>query len=198
MHTKKTKKNYLPGIIILILGLAIIIGILAYSYYSAATYDSPFFPERRTMGQRLYAETLARDLQIAYPQTPEELMALHSAASFLLYGDFTDDADFLVDVINWQRQMYSPELLAANPPDTQLENLLDAIAFLYETGITPRRPEIISVRFYYLDQAAVHMRQVMVHYDNLYWVYFLETNEDDRWKIMGWVRTDYTFSHEIP
>ena len=198
MYVNK-KKNLVPALIVIILGLAIIIGIIAYSIYVSANVTSPFVPERQRAAERLYEETLARDLAAYYPQSPEELMNLYAAAMFFLYGNFIADEDFMLDVLDWQRQMLHPYLLEINPPQYQFANLVAAIEALNESGISPRRAEITATRFDFANhrRAEVHLRQVMVHYEKMYWVYFLETDEDDKWRILGWVRTDNTFQNEI-
>jgi len=196
MYAKK-RKNILPAVIIILIGLIVVLGVLAYSHYITAADTVPFVRERRRQGERLYQETLARDLAASYPQTPQELMTLFNATTHFLYGSIIDDDVLFERVVLFQREMFSTELLEGNPFQEQLANLLEAIYLLNEYGITPRRPDVVSARYTDLRSAIVNVRQVMVHYDNLYWAYFLERDDDDFWRITGWVRTDSSFMHDF-
>ncbi|MCL2415970.1 MAG: hypothetical protein FWD01_04055 [Defluviitaleaceae bacterium] len=195
----KKKRNIMPGIIVLLLGLIVITGILFYGYYVTSTTHTPFYSNRTNQGQQLYNETLGRDMVVNYPQSPEELMNLYNAATFFLYGNIIADEQMIADVIDFQRLMLSHEIVTTNSPTEQLRNIREAVDFLNDAGITVRRPEVMAVRFdLHSNRIAIaNIRQIMVFNDNLYWVYFLELDDNDQWKIVSWSQTDDTFTLQI-
>jgi hypothetical protein len=200
MKTKTKKKikkqQVIAFVIILVCGVAAIAGLLLHALRVTAETEQPFVHERRHNAQRLYRETIGRDILENYPQTPRELMEAYGASVWLLYGEFIATEDMFMQVIEFQRTLFSHELRQSITADEQFNNLMASIAEMSYAGVLARRPEIEEIAFDFIDQrsALVEVRHRFTWHDNLYRLYYVVMDENDLWRIASWALADSDFN----
>ncbi|WP_026836020.1 DUF6715 family protein [Eubacterium xylanophilum] len=97
----------------------IVIGvIIAFSRHKKQTVNI----ESDTMAATEVQKLINKDLELAYPATPSEVVKLYSRISQCIYNDNITDEE-LGQVLDQLRKLYSSELLSANPRDTHLQNI---------------------------------------------------------------------------
>jgi lactate dehydrogenase-like 2-hydroxyacid dehydrogenase len=187
-RTRTKKKNVLLFFIVLILGIGAIGSILAYGAHVSANMPQHFVHERRHTAGRLYRETVGLDLDENYPQEPADLMELYARAFFLLHGNFIIDEDIFMDVIEFQRQLFTQELRDRNPAQYQLANHLANLEIFDEANAVLRPPTIERIRHDFYDQrtALAYVIHSFMAHENLYRVYHLMMDENDMWRINTW------------
>ena len=194
---KKKRKNVGLFILILLLGIGAIAGILAYGAYVTANTPQPFVWERRHNAERMYQETVGLNLEEDYPQNPARLMELYSTSVFFLYGNFILCEDIFMEVIEFQRALFSQELLATTTAQQQFNNLMRNLDNIQEESeLILRRSVIENIRHDFYDQRtalAYVIHPFMFHVD-LFRVYHLVMDDDDRWKINSWRLADSEFN----
>lgn len=192
---RKKRKNTLLFMIIMLAGIVAIGSILAYGAHVSANTPQYFVHERRHTAGRLYRETVGRDMEENYPQTPLLLMELYATTFFLLHGNFILDEDIFMEAIEFQRQLFTQELRDRNPPQLQLANLLANLETFGEADAVLRPSTVENVRHDFYDQrsALAYVVHPFMTHENLYRVYHLEMDENDMWRINSWVEADEEF-----
>jgi len=189
------RKNGLLFLIILVVGIAAIGSILAYGAHVSANAPQYFVHERRHTGERMYRETVGSNISENYPQTPWHLMELYAASFFLLHGNFILDESIFMDVIEFQREMFTQELRDRNPPQYQLYNHLTNLHIFQEAEAVLRPSRVENIRHDFYDQrsALAYVVHPFMTHENLYRVYHLEMDGNDLWRINSWVEADAEF-----
>ena len=193
----KKRKNVALFVFILLLGLGGIAAILAYGAHISANTDHPFVWERRHNAQQLYRQTVELNIRENYPQSPTALMELYTTSVFFLYGDFILCEDIFMEVIEFQREMFSLELLAGTTAAQQFNNLMASLeGFQDEANLLLRRSSIENIRHDFHDQrtALVYVIHPFMFHANLYRVYHLIMDDNDMWRINSWSLADSDFN----
>ena len=192
---KIVRKNSLLFLIILLAGILAIGGILAYGAHVSANSPQHFVHERRHTADRLYRETVGMDIYENYPQTPWKLMEIYAASFFLLHGNFILDEGIFMEVIEFQRQLFTQELRDRNPSHLQLANHLANLEIFREADAVLRPSTVENVRHDFYDQrtALAYVIHPFMTHENLYRVYHLEMDENDMWRINTWREADEEF-----
>ena len=195
-RANKKRKNSLLFFIILLVGIGAIGSILAYGAHVSANTPQLFVHERRHTADRLHRETVGMDITENYPQTPWQLMDLYNTAFFLLHGNFVLDEGVFMDVIEFQREMFTQELRDRNPPHSQLANHLINLETFREAEAVLRPSIVENIRHDHVGQrtALAYVVHPFVMHENLYRMYHLEMDDDDMWRINSWVETDEEFN----
>ena len=192
---RTVRKNRLLFFIILIAGIAAIGSILAYTAHISANTPQDFVYERRHTAGRLYRETVGLDISENYPQTPWQLMDLYATSFFLLHGNFILDEGIFLEVIEFQRELFTQELRDRNPPQLQLANHLANLETFREADAVLRPSRVENVRHDFYDQrsALAYVVHPFMTHENLYRVYHLIMDDDDMWRINSWAEADEEF-----
>ncbi|MDR2166732.1 MAG: hypothetical protein LBE35_02635 [Clostridiales bacterium] len=192
----KKNKQILIGILVIIVGVGGIVALLAYAFRVTAETEWPFVHERRHSAQRLYNETIGRNILENYPTTPRELMEAYAASVLFLYGDFIALDSVFMQAIEFQRHLFSDGLRASITAEEQFLNLSANLAELGYANIMVRRPEIYEIAFDFVDQrsALVEVRHRFVGHDYMYRLYHVALDDADLWRIMSWAVTDSDFN----
>ena len=191
----KKRKNTMLFFMILLAGIAIIVSILAYGSHVSANMPQHFVHERRHTADRMYRETVELDIRKNYPQTPWQLMDLYATSFFLLHGNFILDERIFMDVIEFQRELFSQELRDLNPLELQLANHLSNLKRFREADavLRPSRVENVRHDFYGQRTALAYVVHPFMTHENLYRVYHLEMDENDMWRINSWTEATEEF-----
>jgi len=197
----KRKQNKISNkglfIVVAIFGICLIGGLIAYGAYVSNNIQHIFVREHRHVGERLYSETVELDLYANYPQSPTRLMEFYNTAFFLLNSNIIIYDNVMMEVINFQRNLFSAELLSLSTPQQQFETLRRNLEELYAGGgVTLRRSTIENVRHDFYDQrtALVYVIHPFMFAPDLHRIYHLIMDENDMWKINSWVLTDSEFN----
>ncbi|MCL2575112.1 MAG: hypothetical protein FWE33_01640 [Defluviitaleaceae bacterium] len=183
-------------IIILIIGIAGIGGIIYYAVYSDSLIERPFVPERRQTAERMYRETVGIDLSQDYPANPRDLMELYAITHQFLYGNFIALDWMFMEVIEFQRQLFSQELRSANSSAEQFNNLMKDIELISEQGGRVLRAQIYEFTIGYGedDEALMQVRHRFAQHDDLFRLYHLILDDDGYWRINSWIEADEHFN----
>lgn len=167
----------------------VVLGLLYYNYLNNRA------ARNQAVEQKTEKEILLEyDFETEYPKTVRDVVKLYGRYLECIYGQELEEGE--LELLNEQmRKLYSTQLLAYNPSETQLTDLKDELAYYEE--------ENLVVSDYQVDQAED------IHYatmdDNEYASIelvlklkgqkngvaqiveeILLIKEDDRWKIQGW------------
>ena len=193
---KKTKNNLFAFIVVAIVGVGIIVGIMAYAFYVSANIERPFVHARRIQAQRLYDGTVGQNIEANYPTTPRRVMELYLMSFRLLHGDFIAMESMFFEVIDFQRLLFSEELLErAGTREEQFATLMENLDIIAQTEVTIRSSELfeINLDYRYENTALAQVRHNMLRYEDLYRLYFLQMDENDKWRIHSWRQTNSNF-----
>ena len=194
-QAKRKKKNGILFFVILLLGVGVIGAALAYAAHVSANTPQYFVHERRHTAERLYRQTVGLNISENYPQNPRDLMDLYATSFFLLHGNFILDEGIFMNVIEFQREMFSQELRDLNPPQLQLANHLANLETFREADATLRPSTVENIRYDHAGQrtALAHVVHPFMTHENLYRVYHLMMDENDMWRINSWVESNEEF-----
>ncbi|MCL2169009.1 MAG: hypothetical protein FWB74_03170 [Defluviitaleaceae bacterium] len=196
MSKMSRKTSTILGIAILIIGVVGIAAVFWHAYRVTAATERPFVHERRQSAERLYRYTLGRDMENNYPRTPRELMDLYSLTVQFLYGDFIALDSMFMRVIEFQRSLFTAYLRSIVPAETQFYNLQASLYELQYHGILGRRAEVyeFTIDYVYERHALIEVRHRFMLHDDLFRVYHLSMDDDDRWRIASWALADQYFN----
>jgi asparagine synthetase B (glutamine-hydrolysing) len=135
---------------------------------------------------------LNKDLEINYPETPREVVKLHSSMLKTLYTDLKDeDVKALALKI---RELYDTEFLEKNPEAQYLQNTYSDIVQWKEKK--RRITNYILVNEDLEQESEIDGKKYAVVYVSYTiqenskftetWKYLLRLSEDNKWKILGW------------
>ncbi len=194
---KKKKSNTIIGVLILLIGISAVVLLMGYSYNQSRHYLSMFTKEKKSLAQPLYDRVMTLSDNTAYPANPDDVMDVYNAAYLLLYGDMILDEKLVDAVLKQQRKLFSTELLASNPYDTQMTELKRSLAYLTQMGVHVTAMEKKSALFEEDDRTkcSVRVTQTTSIFKQYYWLYSLKKDATDhRWKIVSWQATDENFN----
>lgn len=150
---------------------------------------------------RTEVETLTeKNLAVAYPQTPREVVKLYGRITKCLYNtELTDDE--MKDLIGQLRYLYSDELLENN---TEISMI--AFTSSEKESFTAEKKEIFGYtvdsasKIRYLndkggERAVINMyftTKTGSRFDRSYEEFVLRKDSEGRWKILGWRETEET------
>jgi len=196
----KKKRNHVGLFIaIAILGVCGIATIFAIGAHVSANTPQPYVWERRHNAARLYAETVELDIHNPenYPQNPQQLMELYNAAFFFLHGDFILDDDIFMEVIEFQRALFTDEILETTTARQQFDNLMNNLEILRaDNDVLLRRSFVENIRHDFRDQrtALAYVVHPFMLQADLYRVYHLRMDDNNMWRINSWSRADSEFN----
>lgn len=197
MLMKRKRKNIGVFVVVLILGLGAIGAILAYGAHVSANIHRRFVHERYHTAERLYRATVGQNILENHPQNPRELMEFYTDSFFLLHGDFIVCDDIFMEVIEFQRALFSPSLLTGTTAQQQFDRLKANLEALGEEGnMLLRRPVVDNIRHDFYDQrtALAYVIHPFMFHADLYRVYHLIMDDNDRWLINSWSLADADFN----
>jgi len=186
------KTSVIIGVFILITGIAIVSGVLIHAFRIEAETERPFVHERRQSAERHYRDTLGRDMERDYPRTPRELMELYATTVLFLHGNFIALDSMFMQVIEFQRLLFTEELQGLMTAEEQFNNLrLNMIELNYEDA-SIRRAEFDEIVIDYVDghNALVQARHRFLFNEDLHRLYWLQLGADGRWRINSWALAD--------
>lgn len=150
---------------------------------------SDFLPNRFVAGRIRFQEIMSHDLEYNFPTTPAEVVARYSEIYNFIYSNFLDSDELLEQLVIQKRHLLSPEILANNPLENQLESLKMHLENLVERNFHYIGFRQLNVEY---DRDIPTVATVtVIHYGsiplNVRITYLLERNlEKDRWFIAGW------------
>jgi len=186
------KTSIIAFIIILFVGIGTIGGILWHAFRVEAETERPFVHERRQTAERHYRSTLGRDMERDYPRTPRELMELYSTTVLFLHGDFIALDSMFMQVIEFQRSLFTTQLQELMTAQEQFDSLMQNLAELSEIDANIRRAEFDEITIDYVEgnNALVQARHRFLFNEDLHRLYWLQLDEDGRWRIASWALAD--------
>ena len=193
---KKRKSNTAVFVLVLLVGVLGLGAIFFYASVVTSQIERPFVHERRQTAERLHRETVGLDLEQDYPTTPRGVMELYAITVQFLYGDFIALDSMFMEVIEFQRMLFSQQLRQYNSAQQQFYNLIEHLQLLEEAEARILRPEVEEISFDYVDMRSVlvQVRHRFAHHSNLYRLYHLVLDENDTWRINSWVEADENFN----
>lgn len=193
----KHRKSLIAGIIILVVGVALIGGTIVYGIDRSKNSDQKFYQNSRSTGQRLYDKALAY-MENGYPETAEDVIDLNNIIMQLYYGKIVSSDELIRELVTMQRQLFSDYLLENNDFEDQYANVLESADILYEKKVYIYNIEAGSV-FYSSggDMCSVPITEFMNNYEKMYWNYYLKLDDEGHWKIHNYQRTDKSFRNVI-
>ena len=177
----KPKNNYIAGVIVIIIGVCVIAGIVFYGLNQSR--DENFASQHLTRARRLYERITSVDLVNDYPQTVEAVVDLFNDIALMLESDMVINPDIKRELLIIQRQLYTSELLDANPFEAQFQNLLSNTQTLMEEGFVTagfRRGESRLDEFHQ-NRMIVRVWQRIRDVGDVQWDYHMR-RQDGRWK----------------
>ena len=193
---KKKKTNVAVLLFVLIIGIGGIVSIVAYSMHVNANIPQLYVRERRGTGERLYRNTVGINIRENYPRNPAQLMDLYLLSVSFLYGNIILDEGIFMEVIEFQREMFSDELLASSTAQSQFDNLMASLEVLDYLGLSLRTSTVENIRHDFYDQrtALAYVIHPFFLQDNIYRVYHLAMDENNKWRINSWSQADSDFN----
>ena len=190
----KKRKNTVAGIIIIVLGIALIAGVIIYVLYVSKDQPQYFINAKRAKGNLLLNSIRSYDLENGYPEIAEEVMELNSAIMHLYYGRIVSDNSLIRELVDTQRLIFDDVLLELNTAESQWEKIVRDAETLYNENVYIYQIDQ-GVAFYSTEQdmCIVPITITLINYEKVYWNYFLSLDDQGRWKIYTWQRTDKYF-----
>ena len=127
--------------------------------------------------------------------TPEEVM--HYAVNILsaLHGNYITEDGLFAGIIYRQRQLFGQEILDLNSFESQYNYFLFQLAErrlngMYQTGI-----RLVDIQYLtqYPEAARAHVSQTFENLGLVHWVYVLENEPENGWRIQSWHLADAHF-----
>lgn len=192
---KSTKKsNNVIGTLIIVLTGLIIVCIVGYGVIQNKNIIKIFKKDDSIMSRKTYEQILEISDE-NYPKTPDEVMQIYADTYKLLYGNKIEDNIVIKPILKKQRVLFSKNLLDKNPFDKQLENIIKNMDNLkmqevYMIGIH-LKPVIYDSEN--ANKAYIRVFNQDNYFKNYYYIYYLERDENSKWKITAWYNTDENY-----
>jgi len=192
------KTTNLISILVLLIGISILIAIsvTAYNNWIASPQAGRFVKEKNSEALKIYNEVMAFNEIEDYPKTPDEVIELYNKSYRLLYGNMIKDETVIDEVLHQQRKLYTEELLELNTYEQQLEELKSSIESLKEQKLDiidiKQKPALYDAQKNN-KSCTIRITQTGSNFSKFYWNYFLEKDENDKWKILGWKASNEDF-----
>ncbi len=193
----KNKRDINKSTLITVLAMSIIAAIIIFSYYYIQTTTKPLFPNMS--GDKSEAQILIeKDLELAYPATPREVMRLFLRVTKCLYNDDLTEEE-IESLVSKLREINDEELLEINTLENQIIILKEEIDEFKEENkkLSNYSIEESESIVYWTkdgrDYASVLVSSTFTKSKELIKVYedfTLRRDEDGKWKILGWSLSD--------
>ncbi len=191
-----TKKgNNIIGILFIVLVVCILVGFFVISMINNRDTVGYFNKDDKIISEGIYEKVMSINEE-NYPITPEEVVTLYTEGYKLLYGDKIKDTSIVPNILEKQRILLSDEILGNNPIEEQEQNVLSSMENIKSNKV---RLTSVDVKPAMYDPKDSNIAYVKVDTkDNLfqtyYYLYYLERQQDEKWKITGWYNTDENYN----
>ena len=191
-----TKKgNNIIGILFIVLVVCILVGFFVISMIKNRDTAGYFNKDDKITAEAIYEKVMSISEE-NYPITPEEVVTLYTEGYKLLYGDKIKDTSIVPNILEKQRILLSDEILTNNPIEEQEKNVLSSMENIKNNKVRLTSVDVKPVMY---DPADSNVAYVKVDKkDNLfqtyYYLYYLERQPDEKWKITGWYNTDENYN----
>lgn len=183
----KNKTNNVIGMVIISLSIAVILGIIYYSYLHTMQNPHRYLENKEGIGKKLYTKIMSYDDSENYPKTPEEVMDLFIDTTHMIYGKIILDESLYEEILKQQRMIYAEEILLLNSYENQYNELINQLKEMedrdtYSISIAQKSPiyEIDDMNVCYI--TIVHKLKGMEDEEV---EYILKKNNANQWKIVG-------------
>ena len=186
MTTGPRRKHVGLGIAIILLGVAIVAGLVIHAVRGIDDRPELFYRQHRNMATRLFAQVEAFDPEDD-TLSAREVMELFMATKHLLYGNMIICEDIRETTFIAHRALLSSERTADTTVSEQFTTLMLDIAFLLDQEERMSGFRINSVdydQFFPERYAVAHVREDLLSL-SYYWRYHL-INENGRWRVDAW------------
>ena len=191
-----TKKgNNIIGILFIVLVVCILVGFFVISMINNRDTVGYFNKDDKIISVEIYEKVMSINEE-NYPITPEEVVTLYTEGYKLLYGDKIKDTSIVPNILEKQRILLSDEILGNNPIEEQEQNVLSSMENIKSNKV---RLTSVDLKPAMYDPKDSNIAYVKVDTkDNLfqtyYYLYYLERQQDEKWKITGWYNTDENYN----
>ena len=191
-----TKKgNNIIGILFIVLVVCILVGFFVISMINNRDTVGYFNKDDKIISEGIYEKVMSINEE-NYPITPEEVVTLYTEGYKLLYGDKIKDTSIVPNILEKQRILLSDEILGNNPIEEQEQNVLSSMENIKSNKV---RLTSVDIKPAMYDPKDSNIAYVKVDTkDNLfqtyYYLYYLERQQDEKWKITGWYNTDENYN----
>lgn len=191
-----TKKgNNIIGILFIVLVVCILVGFFVISMINNRDTVGYFNKDDKIISEGIYEKVMSINEE-NYPITPEEVVTLYTEGYKLLYGDKIKDTSIVPNILEKQRILLSDEILGNNPIEEQEQNVLSSMENIKSNKV---RLTSVDLKPAMYDPKDSNIAYVKVDTkDNLfqtyYYLYYLERQQDEKWKITGWYNTDENYN----
>ena len=191
-----TKKgNNIIGILFIVLVVCILVGFFVISMIKNRDTAGYFNKDDKIAAEAIYEKVMSISEE-NYPITPEEVVTLYTEGYKLLYGDKIKDTSIVPNILEKQRILLSDEILTNNPIEEQEKNVLSSMENIKNNKVRLTSIEIKPVMYDPSDSNVAYVK--VDKKDNLfqtyYYLYYLERQPDEKWKITGWYNTDENYN----
>ena len=142
-------------------------------------------------------EVIASILRIDHspPQTPEEVMYFAVNILTALHSDFIVEDGLFAGIIYRQRQLFGEEILALNSFESQYNHFLFQLSERRLNGIYQTEIRLVDIQHQlaYPQTAVAHVAQTFEGIGLVHWVYILENEPVNGWRIQSWHQADVDF-----
>lgn len=189
---KKRKNTVITWIVMIILAAAIVAAYFVIS--SRKNADNYEAEAEKTEVDRL----LERDLDSSYPATAREVVKFYSRILKCYYNEELTQEQ-LEGLLDQMRRLYDAEFLAANPRETNLEELQEEIRDFAarKCTITSYQVEQAANVVTWTDEGKEYARMIAAyteledkHHLKVYEEFILRKDDAGKWKILGWRLAD--------
>lgn len=198
MDKKGNFKEYLvKNTLLTVLLMSVFVVVVIYAYYYINNVTKPIIPD--TIRKKTEAEILIeKDLELAYPATPTEVLRLHLRITKCLYNDKLTKEE-IDDLVNQERILYDEELLEKNPVESQVRIINEEIERFHEadkeiTNYLIENKENIK----YWTEEDIEYASIVASISfaeskeiiKVFEEFTLRRDENGQWKILGWELSD--------
>ncbi len=198
MDKKGNLKEYLAkNTLLTVLLMSVFVVVVIYAYYYINNVTKPIIPD--TIRKKTEAEILIeKDIELAYPATPTEVLRLHLRITKCLYNDKLTKEE-IDDLVNQERILYDEELLEKNPVESQIRIINEEIERFHEadkeiTNYLIENKENIK----YWTEEDIEYASIVASISfaeskeiiKVFEEFTLRRDEDGQWKILGWELSD--------
>lgn len=198
MDKKGNLKEYLAkNTLLTVLLMSVFVVVVIYAYYYINNVTKPIIPD--TIRKKTEAEILIeKDIELAYPATPTEVLRLHLRITKCLYNDKLTKEE-IDDLVNQERILYDEELLEKNPVESQVRIINEEIERFHEadkeiTNYLIENKENIK----YWTEEDIEYASIVASISfaeskeiiKVFEEFTLRRDEDGQWKILGWELSD--------
>ncbi len=185
------KKSTTRGAIFIVI---LIVGVVGYyTYLSNRSRE-----QKQDASMTEVQATLSRDLELDYPSTPKEVIKYYNRIQKCFYNEECTDEE-LDDLACKVRELYDPQLLAANELGPYMIRLKQEIADYRENGkVITSASVAASTNVDYFEEDGFEFARIASGYNisqggvntPSLQIFLLRRDDDRQWKIYGWKLSD--------